>query len=290
LFVQESIDKVYKQIRGSSASSQALSGQHQVLEAIKTRVESGSKPGARRDKHKIALAIEGGGMRGCVSAGMAAALEQLGLSDAFDVVYGSSAGSLIGAYFVAGGGMAETHRFFLEVLCESKTTVFDPSRLLDVLRHPNRPDLKPAMCLDAISNIMCFDTGDAYLDWNKFEKRNRVQPLKIIASDVSAGRAVALSSLEGSFHDQSSLMKCLKASCFLPGIAGRQPVRLTQTTLGREEENEENVESMLLVDALIYEPIPYRSALEDGCTHVLVLRTWPDDHALPQSFMRIFEK
>ena len=281
---------MYKQIRGSSASSQALSGQHQVLEAIKTRVESRSKPGARRDKHKIALAIEGGGMRGCVSAGMAAALEQLGLSDAFDVVYGSSAGSLIGAYFVAGGGMAETHRFFLEVLCESKTAVFDPSRLLDLLRHPNRADLKPAMCLDAISNIMCYDTGEAYLDWNKFEKRNRVQPLKIIASDVSAGRAVALSSLEGSFHDQSSLMKCLKASCFLPGIAGRQPVRLTQTTLGREEENEENVESMLLVDALIYEPIPYRSALEDGCTHVLVLRTWPDDHALPQSFMRIFEK
>jgi hypothetical protein len=52
----------------------------------------------------------------------------------------------------------------------------------------------------------------------------------------------------------------------------------------------EEADSMLLVDALIYEPMPYRSALEDGCTHVLVLRTWPDDHALPQSFMRIFEK
>lgn len=33
-----------------------------------------------------------GGMRGCVGAGMLAALTHLGMSDAFDVVYGSSAG------------------------------------------------------------------------------------------------------------------------------------------------------------------------------------------------------
>ena len=30
-------------------------------------------------------------------------------------------------------------------------------------------------------------------------------------------------------------------------------------------------------DALIFEPIPYRSAVEEGCTHILVLRTRPDD-------------
>ena len=32
----------------------------------------------------------------------------------------------------------------------------------------------------------------------------------------------------------------------------------------------------LLADAQLYEPLPYRSALADGCTHVLVLRTRPD--------------
>jgi patatin-like phospholipase/acyl hydrolase len=42
----------------------------------------------------------GGGMRGAVSAGMAAAIAGLGLTDAFDVIYGSSAGSVIGAYMV----------------------------------------------------------------------------------------------------------------------------------------------------------------------------------------------
>jgi hypothetical protein len=31
-----------------------------------------------------------------------------------------------------------------------------------------------------------------------------------------------------------------------------------------------------LCDALLFEPIPYRSALRENCTHVLVLRTRPD--------------
>ena len=67
------------------------------------RAAEGSRPGARRegDAKKIALAIEGGGMRGCIAGGMVTALWHLGLADAVDVVYGSSAGSLVGAYFIA---------------------------------------------------------------------------------------------------------------------------------------------------------------------------------------------
>lgn len=67
------------------------------------RYKEGSRPGARRssDKMRIALAIEGGGMRGCVAAGETAALQFLGLSDVIDAVYGASAGSMVGAYFVA---------------------------------------------------------------------------------------------------------------------------------------------------------------------------------------------
>ena len=38
-------------------------------------------------------------MRGCISAGMVGALYYLGLEDTFDVIYGSSAGTIIGAYF-----------------------------------------------------------------------------------------------------------------------------------------------------------------------------------------------
>jgi hypothetical protein len=45
-----------------------------------------------------------------------------------------------------------------------------------------------------------------------------------------------------------------------------------------------------LVDALIYEPIPYRTAVKCGCTHVLVLRSFPDGRSLPRSLLGIFEK
>lgn len=55
-----------------------------------------------RPPTQVGLAIEGGGMRGCVSAGMIAAVSTLGLMDTFDAVYGSSAGSLVGAYAIAG--------------------------------------------------------------------------------------------------------------------------------------------------------------------------------------------
>jgi len=47
------------------------------------------------------LAIEGGGMRGTVTAGMALALHELGLVPAFDAVYGSSAGAISGAWLLS---------------------------------------------------------------------------------------------------------------------------------------------------------------------------------------------
>jgi hypothetical protein len=75
---------------------------HEVVQLIAKRFYSQSKPGARApdDKAVLALAIEGGGVRGAVCSGMAAAIASLGLTDSFDVVLGSSAGSVIGAYMV----------------------------------------------------------------------------------------------------------------------------------------------------------------------------------------------
>jgi predicted acylesterase/phospholipase RssA len=65
---------------------------HPVVEALRRRPD-----GAR-----IALAIEGGGMRGAVSAGMVIAVHDLGLTDAFDFVFGASAGALNGVWLLSG--------------------------------------------------------------------------------------------------------------------------------------------------------------------------------------------
>src|SRR5690349_19100879 len=65
---------------------------HPVIDALHNR-----PAGAR-----VALVVEGGGMRGAVSGGMALALDELGLRDAFDAAYGSSAGTLNAMWLVSG--------------------------------------------------------------------------------------------------------------------------------------------------------------------------------------------
>lgn len=59
-------------VRGDIASLLKEPTVHPVVKTLYERKAKGSKPGERNegDKAKIAVAIEGGGMRGCVSAGM----------------------------------------------------------------------------------------------------------------------------------------------------------------------------------------------------------------------------
>ena len=72
-----------------------------VSDLLRARGASGSMPGARDDGARIALCIEGGAMRGVIAGGMLTALEDLGLSSAFDAVYGSSAGAIGATYFLS---------------------------------------------------------------------------------------------------------------------------------------------------------------------------------------------
>ena len=67
-----------------------------VRDLILHRARTGSRPRHRDDGATVALCIEGGGMRGVVSAGMVVAIEQLGILRAFDRIYGASAGAPLG--------------------------------------------------------------------------------------------------------------------------------------------------------------------------------------------------
>ena len=81
-----------------------------VLRITLERARAGSRPGLRADDHLVCLAIEGGGMRGAVSAGMCVVLEAAGLVSAFDRVYGVSAGALNGwATAVGQAALSATH-------------------------------------------------------------------------------------------------------------------------------------------------------------------------------------
>src|SRR5262245_41066333 len=62
-----------------------------VLDLLRRRARS--RP-PYNDGASLALCIEGGAMRGVVSAGMVVGLEQLKMLNCFDAIYGSSAGAI----------------------------------------------------------------------------------------------------------------------------------------------------------------------------------------------------
>ena len=80
-------------------------------------------------------------------------------------------------------------------------------------------------------------------------------PLKVVASSLDALAPVILDG----FSCRADLAACLKASANVPEIAGGPLLHRGQR----------------LVDAAVFEPVPFRSAIADGCTHVLVLCTRP---------------
>jgi predicted patatin/cPLA2 family phospholipase len=69
---------------------------------IKHLIYRKSKSTPFNDQKKITLVLFGGAMVGVRGAGMLVALEELGLTESFDEVYGMSSGFINGSYFVSG--------------------------------------------------------------------------------------------------------------------------------------------------------------------------------------------
>ena len=266
---------------------------HAVTQLLHERRRQHSQPGQRNDAYKVALAIEGGGMRGCVSAGMICAIHHLNLTDSLDAVYGSSAGTVVGSYLITG----QLPWFGPEVYYDRLTTagrkfidtrrllraigfgLVDPRLLKDVLTR--REGGKPVLNLPFLLQTTVQDTKP--LDWDKFVERQKVQPLKVIASGLKSEKAIVLDMESGAFETLEELTNCMHASCLLPGIAGPlmnfDTRALNGTKIPQKFILGNNVKGdhwEPLADALLYEPLPYRSAIEQGATHVVIVRSRPD--------------
>jgi predicted patatin/cPLA2 family phospholipase len=211
---------------------------NKVLEAILERARRGSAPRKRDDGWTIGLAIEGGSMRGVVSAGMVTALEQLELLDCFDIVYGTSAGALNGAYFIARQAAYGTTIYYEDINNE---------HFLDFRRVMRG---SPAVSLEYLLDEVM--TTRKILDWQAVLQSPI--PLRVIASSIHDRRAKVLED----FKSQSELFLALKASARMPAMTG-PPVEFRGD---------------FLVDGSVYEAIPYRSAAP-VCSHILALHTRP---------------
>lgn len=258
-------------------------------DSVDTKVVHRSMP--PDDGYRIALAVEGGGMRGCVTAGMVTAIHHLGLEDTIDVVYGSSAGTVIGAYFItrqlpwygpevyydmlttAGAAFINTKRFLRAL----GLGLLDPRLIKDVIFRRNHG--KPVLDLSYLLRTTMQESKP--LDWETFERMQKVQPLKIMASGLKSEKAIIMDMEKGSFRNIKEMASCMQASCLLPGVAGPVMNMKTNRIDGstRTEmipRNNEGGDGEPLADSLLFEPMPYRAASSEGATHVLVLRSRPD--------------
>lgn len=267
---------------------------HPVAQLLHKRKQRGSSD----DGFKVALAIEGGGMRGCVSAGMVCAIHHLNLTSAFDVVYGSSAGTVVGSYLITGqmpwfgpelyyDRLTTAGRKFIDsrrLLRALGVGLLDPRLLKDVLTRPKSG--KPVLNLPYLLKTTMQETKP--LDWETFREKQKELPLKVVASGLKSEKSIVLDYEKGSFETLSELTDCMHASCLLPGIAG--PVmNMDRRAIGKNKQpglkkyvvgnNLEGDHYEPLADALVYEPFPYRSAVAEGATHVVVLRSRPVSNA-----------
>lgn len=279
------------QIIGSKNHPERL---HPVIKLLHERRRNNSTctEGPRSDGCKVALAIEGGGMRGCLSAGMVAAIYYLGLEETVDVVYGSSAGTVIGSYFITRQLQWFGHEIYYDALTTAGKGFIDSSRLLrtlglglvdprllkDVITRPKFG--KPILNLDFLLKNTVQEKKP--LNWTRFEEMQLKQPMNVVVSSLQKGQTVALNMKNGDFESLADLANCMHASCLLPGIAG--PVMNRNKHFGKNGDEKKMVlgnkldpdQYEAMADALLYQPMPYHSATENGATHVVVLRTRPD--------------
>ena len=220
-------------VRGDCFCNLSSTSLHPVPQALYDRVRQRSEPGNRQDGRRIAIAIEGGGMRGCVASGMVTALWHLGLHDSIDAVYGSSAGSLVGAYFISRQLPYFGTEIYYDLLTTAGQEFIDAQALLRAcglglldLRVDSLIKLftdrmgKPVINLDYLLDTIVQRTKP--LDWNTFwaKQTSRNQTLKVIASGLLSKKSVAMSAEDGNFRSVQELANCMKASMLLPGVTG----------------------------------------------------------------------
>jgi len=179
-------------------------------------------------------------MRGAISGGMGAGLEHLDLLNTFDAVYGASSGAFNAVFFVAKQAVYATSVYY---------EFLNNRRFINFRRFFSR---EPIVSLNHVLEHVI--VKEKILDWRTVLES--AIPFKVVASSVDKLKSQILSD----FTTKDSLFAALHASSNMPLVAG-PPFQL---------------DGDRFVDASLFEAIPLQSAINDGCTHLLVLLTRPN--------------
>ena len=210
-----------------------------VIAAIQERAARRRAGDPRADGRKIALVIEGGAMRAVCSAGGAAALAHMVLSDVFDEVYATSAGAMNASYFLSHQPSSGIRVYF-----ENCTTraFLNPLRFWKVLD------------VDYIFDYVV--TVEKPLDVQRVMSSRSTLYVAVADRHTGEGRLIDTRT------SNAPLLAVLKAATAIPVLYNRSVM----------------IEGRPSVDGGMAIPFPLEQALSNGCTDVMVLLTRSADH------------
>lgn len=211
-----------------------LHGDQDVLRVLMDRRAARTTPGTRRDEHRVALVVGGGGMRGAYVAGMLHALHRADLVPSFDEVYGASSGGFSAAAFLTGEAPACAASFPEDL---STKTFIDMRRL----------GRGPVVSLDHLVDEVLGRRKP--MPWERLGRTDA--PLHIVATDSADLTAHTLPAPTSVPEWQ----RTLRASAAIPLLAG------PAVEIGGRR----------WIDGSVGEPLAMARALRGGATHVLVL-------------------
>jgi predicted patatin/cPLA2 family phospholipase len=208
-----------------------------VIDLINSRISAGTE--SYNDGRRLALIVEGGAMRGVLSAGCVLALEILGCCNVFDEVYGTSAGAVNAAYFLASQCELGISIYFDDI---SSLRFVNPLRFWKIL------DLDLAYD-HIIPNIKMFDEAAIRTGRPEFF---------VSVTNVESGQNVLVDAKTSPYN----IVKILKATAALPVLYNRL------VKLGNQR----------YVDGGLSDLLPVAKAASRGCTDILVLSTRLETH------------
>jgi len=223
--------------RGMPVSHPVYGVNHkETIRLLKERSLRLRRGGSLLDGRKIGLIVEGGAMRGVISCAALLGLEELGMTEAFDEVYGASAGAVNAAYFLAGQAAYATTIYSQKI---------NNTRFIRRLWHRQIVDI------DSLFESIIARERPLRVD-KVLASRS---PLFIAIADACTGKAF----LSPAQTSSTPLLTLLKASSAMP---------LLYNGLVK-------VDGRDCFDGGLINPLPILDAIEAGCTDLLVLLTRP---------------
>ena len=198
------------------------------------------------------LVVQGGGMRGVYSMAALMALEESGFDEAFDNIFGSSAGPINGAYM-----LAKQSRIAVTVYVDDISN----KKFVNMLRLYKIVDID-FLVDEALTKIKP-------LNVDRVIRSDTI--LHIWLTDYLSGKPVCLNN----HTPHIDLMEAIRATAALP-ILYNKPVEV----LGRK-----------YIDGGVTNGIPLISAIEAGCTDIVVVLTRPASFRRRKisNFMKVIE-